>query len=384
MRHDELDITKLRRHRGEKWATYPSDVLPAWVADMDFPTCGAIRDSLNQSIVNGDLGYPTDSAPQAVKEAFAERARARFDWAVEPHRIEVLTDVVQGLYIALSTLSERDEAAIVQTPIYPPFLHAVPETSRRLIINPLRFDGERYRIDFDHLQAVFDRRTRLLLFCNPQNPTGRAFDRRELDQLAAFAVEHDLVVCSDEIHADLVYPGHRHIPFASLAPEIAARTVTLTSASKAFNIAGLRCAVAVFGDDALQQRFNHIPAHLRGGLGSLGMAATVCAWNEGQAWLDDTMSYLAANRDFAANYIAEHLPGIRHSRPDATYLAWLDCRALQLRPDPFRHFLDRARVALSDGAAFGQGGEGFVRLNFATSRAILTQILDRMRAAIEA
>jgi cysteine-S-conjugate beta-lyase len=382
MSFDDLDVTALRRRSGEKWAGFPADVLPAWVADMDFPACPAIRELLDERVALSDFGYPGDGALQSVKERFAARAAERFGWNVEPRRIELLTDVVQGLYVALLTCSEPGEAAVVQTPVYPPFLQAVPECRRRLVLNPLQWNGTAYAIDFEGLGAAIDAGTRLLLFCNPQNPTGRAFSRAELEPLAALVLERDLLVCSDEIHADLVYPGHRHVPFATLAPEIAARTVTLTSASKAFNIAGLRCAVAVFGSDELQARFNSLPAHLRGGLSSLGLAATELAWREGQPWLDEALAYLDANRDYAARFIAERLPQVRHAKPEATYLAWLDCRALPLDPDPARFFLSRARVALSDGAAFGAVGEGFVRLNFATSRTLLAEILERMRAAI--
>lgn len=382
MSWDDLDVAALRRRRGEKWATYPADVLPAWVADMDFPLWPPLGELLAERVALSDLGYPREAALQEVREAFAARAGRQFGWPVEPHRVEVLTDVVQGLYLGLLAFSAPGEAAIVQTPIYPPFLHAVPECGRRPLINQLRWDGATYAIDLDGLRAVIDGGTRMLLFCNPQNPTGRAFSRAELEALAAVVLEHDLIVLSDEIHADLVYRGRIHTPFAALSPEIAARTVTLTSASKAFNIAGLRCAVAVFGSDALQTRFNALPSHGRGGLNALGLAATVLVWRDGQPWLDATLAYLAANRDFAARFVAEHMPRIRHVAPEATYLAWLDCRELGLAPDPFRFFLERARVALSDGAAFGAGGEGFARLNFATSRAILTEVLQRMRTAL--
>ncbi len=382
MNLDEIDLDSLRRRRGEKWSSYPAEVLPAWVADMDFPVCDPLRQMLAERIELSDVGYPTEAALRRVAEVFAERARLRFDWRISPERIEVLSDVVQGLYIGLLTLSEPGAGAIVQTPVYPPFLHAVPECHRRLIVNRLQPTSSGYAIDFDALRARIDRDTRLLLFCNPQNPTGRAFTRGELESLAAIVLRHDLIVCSDEIHADLVYPGHRHIPFASISAEIAARTVTLTSASKAFNIAGLRCAVAVFGSDALQARFNAHPAHSRGGLGSLGLAATALAWSEGQPWLDEVMAYIEGNRKVVAEFVAQHLPSVQHDPPEATYLAWLDCRRLGLAPDPWRYFLDEAKVALSDGAAFGAGGEGFVRLNFATSRPILMNVLERIRGAL--
>jgi len=382
MNLDALDIEVLRQRRGEKWGQYPPDVLPAWVADMDFPLCTPIQTMLEHSVRIGDVGYPIEQTTDDLPTIFARRARQRFDWDVDPQRVELLTDVVQGMYIALTTLSARGDAAVVQTPVYPPFLHAVRECDRRMVVNELRRGERGYEIDFDDLRAGIDAHTRILLLCHPQNPTGRVFSRSELEALAEVVLERDLVVCSDEIHADLVYPGARHIPFATLSPEIAARTVTLTSATKAFNIAGLRCGVAVFGDSALQERFNTLPRHLRGGLSSLGLAATTLAWTEGQPWLDEVMRYLDGNRRLVAEFVAERLPRIRHHLPEATYLAWLDCRDLSLAPDPYRFFLREGRVALTNGAGFGPGGEGFVRLNFATSRPILRLLFERIETAL--
>jgi cystathionine beta-lyase len=221
------------------------------------------------------------------------------------------------------------------------------------------------------------------LLCNPQNPTGRVFTRAELERLAQIAIERDLIVISDEVHGDLVFPGHHHIPIASLGPEIEARTITLTSATKAFNMAGLRCGVAVFGSDALKKRFQVLPSHLRGGLGSFGLVASEIAWTSAQPWLDEVLAYLDGNRAYLAGFVKERLPGITHVSPEATYLAWLDCRALALPQDPFTFFLEHARVALSDGRKTGPGGEGFVRLNFATSRPILSQILERVEKSLE-
>jgi cystathionine beta-lyase len=206
--------------------------------------------------------------------------------------------------------------------------------------------------------------------------------REELEAIARIAVEHDLVVVADEIHADLVYRGGRHIPFASLSPETEARTITLTAGSKAFNIAGLRVALAVFGSEALKRRFVGFERHLRGGLGGFGILALEAAWTHADPWLDEVLPYLEANRDFVAEFVSKELPGVRHFAPEGTYLAWLDCRALELAPSPQRFFLERAKVGLSDGPTFGKPGEGFVRLNFATSRAILTRALEQMAKAL--
>ena len=381
-RFDDIDLAVLRARRGEKWQRYGDDVLAAWVADMDYPPAPAIRAELARMLEVADLGYPTNPSARDLPTQFAERMAERFRWRVEPQRVEVITDVVQGLFVGLWVYCEAGDGAVIQTPIYPPFLLAAAETRRRPVLNTLSPGAERYEIDFDALRASIDPNTRLLMFCNPHNPTGRVFTRSELEQIAAIAIEHDLVVLSDEIHADLVFSGGEHIPLATLGSEIEERTVTLMSASKAFNIAGLRCALAAFGSQELKRRFNSIPRHLRGGINGPGLAATRVAWEQCQPWLDDALVYLEGNRDFLADYLASELPRVRHFRPEGTYLAWLDCRDLDLDTSPYEFFLRDARVALSDGLHFGEGGEGCVRLNFATSRKILAEILERMAKAL--
>ena len=384
---ERLDLARLRRRRGEKWRLYPPDVLPAWVAEMDFPLAAPIRRVLEEALAADDLGYPVNPRPQDLPTVFAARMAERFGWRVDPQRVEVLTDVVQGLYVALDRFAAPGEGVVVQTPVYPPFLHAVRDTGRRLVENPLVEGPARFAIDLDGLRAAIDPATRVLLLCNPQNPTGRVFERGELEALAELALRHELVVVADEIHADLVYAEgtaarRRHVPFATLAPEVEARTITLTSATKAFNIPGLRCAVAHFGSAELRRRFVSLPRHVRGGLGALGLAATAAAWGESQPWLDAVLRTLAGNRAFVAEFVGASLPGVVHHPPEASYLAWLDCRPLALGPSPQRFFLERAKVALSPGEAFGRPGQGFVRLNFGTSRALLGEILERMAKAL--
>jgi cystathionine beta-lyase len=222
-----------------------------------------------------------------------------------------------------------------------------------------------------------------MIFCHPQNPTGRAYSRAELEAVAEFAIRHDLVVVSDEIHADIVYPGNTHIPLASLHPEIAARTITITSATKSFNIPALRCAVMHFGGAALKQRFDsRIPSRLLGSPGVTGVDATVAAWHDGQPWLDEILAQLRANRDWLAQTIEADLPGVTMRLPEATYLAWLDCRALELPCPAGQFFLDHARVGLNFGETFGAQYPGFARLNFATPAPILQQIVTRMIEAV--
>ncbi|NRA02175.1 MAG: putative C-S lyase [Myxococcales bacterium] len=379
-----FDVDSLRARRGEKWRTYPADVLPAWVADMDFPLAGPIQRVLRTATEIQDVGYPVNPRPRDLPTLFSERMRDRFAWEPDPARCEVLTDVVQGIYIALLTLSDPGDGVCTLTPIYPPFLSALEETGRRLVHSSLVQGSRGFEIDFDELGEQIDAGTRILLLSHPHNPSGRAFSREELGRLAELALQRDLLVISDEIHADLVYPGRAHLPFASLGPEVEARTITLNSATKAFNIAGLRCAVGAFGSRDLHDRFLSIPRHVRGGIGSLGLSATVAAWKHSQPWLDHTLVYLRENRDFLAERVARHLPGVVHFPPEATYLAWLDFRALDLPRGPYAFFLENARVALSDGARFGPGGEGAVRVNFATPRPILTELLERMEKAVAA
>ncbi|MDD9802680.1 MAG: pyridoxal phosphate-dependent aminotransferase [Deltaproteobacteria bacterium] len=380
----QLDLAQLRRRRGEKWALFPPEVLPLWVADMDFPVAQPIRQRLQQALDDGDLGYPRHPALTPLRELFAERMQQRFAWQIPPRRVELITEVVQGMQVAVHQFCAPGDGVIVQTPIYPPFLETVHSLKRRLIENPLRHGADGFAMDLDGLRAKASssERARVLLLCNPHNPSGRAFTRAELEAVAEIAVAHDLTVISDEIHADLTYSGRRHIPLASLSPEIAERTLTLYSASKSFNLAGLRCAFAAFGGDDLRARFLQHPRGLRGGLGALGLLATESAWRHGDGWLAELLVHLQSNRDFTAEFLRAEMPGVVHTPPEATYLAWLDCRALKLAPSPCAFFLKQAKVALSDGPDFGAPGAGFVRLNFATSRAILGEALERMAKAL--
>jgi len=382
MNLDDLDIARLRRRTGTKWQKYPGDVLPAWVADMDFPVAEPILALLRRTTEDSDLGYPLSRETNGLPEVFVERMQRRFAWTVDPLQVDLLTDVVQGAYIAIEVFSEPGDGIVIQTPIYPPFLTAVEETGRRLVENRLLETEDGYRIDFAALEDAIDRRTRVLLLCNPHNPTGRVFTRDELARLAGIAIERDLIVVSDEIHSDLTYPGHRHIPFATLGSEVEARTLTLTSATKAFNIAGARFAVAASGSAEIQERFNSVLSHIRGGLGSLGLAAARVAWTECQDWLDEVLIYLQGNRDFIADFLRTEMPMVGYLPPEATYLAWLDCGELELEPSPMEYFLEHAKVGFSEGENFGEVGRTFVRMNFATSRRILTEVLERVAKSI--
>jgi cystathionine beta-lyase len=382
---DRIDLARLRARRGEKWQLFGPDALAAWVAEMDFPLAEPVRQAIEAALALDDLGYPLDHADRdALAEAFAARMTERFAWSPDPGRVEVLSEVVQGIYLAIHQLTDANAGIVVQTPVYPPFLGAVKKLERRMLENPLHDGAARWEIDFDGLRTCAAAGAQMLLLCNPHNPSGRVFTRAELEAIAAIAAAHDWIVVADEIHADLVYEGHVHVPFASLAPEVAQRTLTLTSASKAFNVPGLRCALAHFGSQAMQRRFDRLPRGLRGGTGSLGPAVTLAAWRHGDEWLAAALAYLDANRRHVARFVAERWPAVRHHLPEATFLAWLDCRALGIAPSPHAALLERGRVALSDGAWFGAPGRGCVRLNFATSRAIVDAVLERMDGVLHA
>lgn len=380
-----LSAESMRRGRGIKWRQHPGDVLPAWVADMDFAVAGPVQEAIARLVADQDYGYPWRPPEDLVQAAFAERMRDRFGWHVDPCRVQPVTDLLQAIVAAVLAFSEPGDGVLVQTPAYPPFLSITSDTDRRMIANPLVDDGVRLAVDTEGLRQAIDGQARILLLCNPHNPSGRVLERAELESIGRIAVEHDLAVVADEIHCDLVYPGHSHVPLASLGDEVAARTITINSASKGFNIAGLRCGVMHFGSEALQERFRRaVPNRLLGHPSSFGVDATLAAWRHGQPWLDQVMRALRANRDRLTSWLADEAPLVRYHAPEATYLAWLDCRQLELPgPTAFEFFLQEARVALSPGELFTAGGEPCVRLNFATSPEILDEILERMSGAIQ-
>ncbi len=377
----DFSIPFLRGRRTNKWHKFADDVLPAWVADMDFGVAPPITEAMARLARNQEYGYAAREG--LLAEAFARRMQSRFNWTVDPADAHPIGDLVQASFSSVMAFSEPGDAVVLQLPSYPPFMRAIEDTGRRLIANHMRDSGTRWVLDLAAYDAAPDPRARVLIFCHPQNPTGRAYTRAELEQVATFAERHDLIVVSDEIHADIVYPGGTHIPLASLSPGMAARTITITSATKSFNIPALRCAVMHFGTPALKERFfARIPSRLLGSPGVTGVDATIAAWDEGQPWLDEILLQLQANRDWLMQNLGEALPGVSLRRPEATYLAWLDCSALNLKVPAGQFFLDSARVGLNAGETFGERYAAFARLNFATPAPVLKEIVGRMSDAI--
>ncbi len=346
---------------------------------MDFPVAPAITARL-ADLAARDVGYPRwpTIGRSALPELFAARMDERFAWDVDPGRLHELADVMQGVVLAIHHLTQPGDGIVLHVPAYPPFLRAIEGTGRRVIGVPARVVDGRWTFDHDELDVRLEREpATLLLLCHPHNPTGHVFDRTELTRLAEIAARHGLAVVSDEVHAELVHPPHGHVPLASLGEDVAARTVTVTSSSKAFNLAGLRWAILHAGHDGFRDALRALPPHYLGAPSLMAVAATEAAWTEGDGWLAAVRERLDANRRLLAEILADRLPAVRYLVPDATYLAWLDCRELGLGDDPADEFRRRG-VELSPGPAFGDEGLGCARLNFATSPGVLEQIVTAM------
>jgi cystathionine beta-lyase len=383
---NSLKLDWLRAKTGAKWRRPGADVLPAWIADMDFPLPPPVRAAMDAVLDRGDLGYPDwFDGVSPLAEAFAGRMAQRYGWTPDPGLVRPFDDLIQIVQLVLHLSTAPGDGVALHVPNYPPFLATLDEMRRAPVPIPMRHGPDGWVFDPARLAgAASAGRCHTLLLVNPQNPTGRAFTRAELAGIAEVVVEHDLLVIVDEVHADLVHAPNQHVPFASLGPEVAERTVTITSATKAFNLAGVRCAVGHFGPPALRAALAAQPKDLFGVVSVLGVEATLAAWTDGDDWLASVRAHLHTNRDLLAGLVAERLPGVRFSPPEATYLAWLDCRELGLPVDPAEFFRAQAGVQLSPGPGFGPGGEGYARLNFATSADILTDIVSRMSRALAA
>ena len=377
------DVTEadLRSRPCAKWQHYPEDVLPLWVADMDFPVADEIKAAIVRLLDADALGYGPKPAMPDLRESLVDRLAARHGWSVSVDDVHPLPGIIPGLYLGALVTAGPGEEIVIQPPVYPPFAATVTQSGRVVLENPMVDVDGRATFDLEGLRASITPATRALILCNPQNPTGRVFTREELEGLAEVVLEHRLWVISDELHADLVYGG-AHVPFASLSSAIAQRTITLYGPTKAFNIAGLKIGFAIAQNPALLERLRSRAGYLIPGPTTPSQQAAIAAYRQGDRWLDETMAYLRANRDHLVARLAREAPAIRVRAPEGTYLAWLDLRALDLG-DGLDEALLRAGIGLNPGPSFGTGGEGFARLNFATGRAILDAALDRLIALAE-
>lgn len=386
MTHDFDRVVERRDTDSHKWRKYGPDVVPLWVADMDFRSPEPVVEALRERVEHGVYGYGYNLERSPLHEVFAERLGVLYGWRVPPDAVVLIPGVIPGFNVAARMLTSAGDGVLLQTPLYPPLLRVPGNVGIAMDAADLaRSPDGRYEVDWDALARAVTPRTRFFLLCSPHNPVGRVWRRAELERLAQLCLARGLSIVADEIHGDLVFEGHRHVPIASLAPEVAERTVTLMAPSKTWNLAGLKFGLAVIPNAALRERFAAARADLVYGVNVLGYTAALAAYRHGGPWLAALLRYLEANRDFVVDYARKHLPGVVVAPPEGTYLAWLDCRGAAIPGgDPFAFFLERARVALSDGATFGPGGAGFVRLNFGCPRSLLAEGLDRMRDALAA
>jgi cysteine-S-conjugate beta-lyase len=387
MRYNFDQLLHRRETESAKWRIYPEDVLPLWVADMDFMSPEPVLRALRAAVDHGVFGYPRGLHGDGTElpeyaDVIIERLHDRYAWDIERQEVLFLPGIVVGLNVMGNMFRRQGGSMVVQPPVYPPILTAPDAATLTRLEAPLvrQLDGT-YAIDWDVFAAAFQADTRAFILCNPHNPVGRVFRQDELERMAEICLKQDVLICSDEIHSYLIYRGNQHRPIASLAPEIAQKAITFIAPSKTFNMPGLQASIAIVQNAELRERFQAARQSLVHGINLLGLVAMQAAYSEGQEWLDQLLVYLEANRDFLYDFVGNELPGLNMVKPEGTYLAWIDCRGANLEK-PYEFFLNNARVALSDGAIFGTEGQGFVRLNFGCPRSMLEEALQRMKQAL--
>jgi cysteine-S-conjugate beta-lyase len=387
MNYDFDHVPDRRPTNSVKWNQYDADVLPLWVADMDFPAAEPVLQALQERIEHGIFGYPPTHPKSTelveLRQVLVERMKRLYSWEISAEDLLFLPGVVVGLNLTCHALATPAGSVLVQTPVYPPFLQLAKNAGmqRQEAALARQPDGH-YEIDWEAFERAFTDQMCVFVLCNPHNPVGRVFRKDELERMAEICLRKGAVICSDEIHCDLLFRGQKHIPIASLDAEIARNTVTLMSPTKTFNIAGLQCSFAIVQNKELREMLQHSVEGLVMWVNLMGLTATLAAYRDGQEWLDQVLDYLECNRDSLYEFVKAELPGVEMVKPEGTYLAWLDCRKAGIQGNPYEFFLKEARVALNDGATFGEGGEGFVRLNFACPRAVLEEALGRMNLAL--
>jgi cystathionine beta-lyase len=359
-----------------------------WVADIDFVSPEPVVRALQARAAHRVFGYPVANSPKSaqadeLRQLLVERMHRQYNWLVQPEEIVFNPGVIIGFNLACHALAVAGGGVLMQPPVYHPFLQA-PENAgmQRQEAGLTRQPDGSYAVDFEAFETAIDQRTRLFILCNPHNPVGRVYRKEELERMAEICLRRGVVICSDEIHCDLIYSGHQHIPIAALDPQIARNTITLMAPSKTFNLAGLKFAFAIIQNPELRERYQKSGKGLVGGINIMGWTAGLAAYRDGQEWLDQLLAYLESNREYLYEYVRQELPGISMVKPEGTYLAWLDCRQAGSPGSPGKFFLEKARVAFNDGAIFGAGGEGFVRLNFGCPRSTLEKALERMKQAL--
>ncbi len=380
---DSTTVATLRARGSFKWTAPGPDGLGAAVAEMDFGAAPPILDALAGLSATANFGYLPPPLADELAAACAEFMARRYGWQADPADIHPIPDVIKGLELAITQFSRPGSPVILPTPAYMPFLIVPKFLGREIIQVPMLDDGTGFfTFDLDGIDAAFRAGGHLLIFCNPYNPLGRVFRADEMTQLTELVDRRGGRVFADEIHAPLVYPGQRHIPYATTSETAAGHTLTATSASKAWNLPGLKCAQVILTNEADRKRWADMGVFASHGASNPGVVANIAAFRHGEAWLDEILGYLDDSRRLLAGLIRRHLPGVRYRPPDGTYLAWLDCTALDLPQSPGELITDRARITVVDGPAFGTGGAGAFRFNFATPRPILAEMVGQIAAVL--
>ena len=379
---DRTTPAMLRARGSVKWSAPGPGGFGAAVAEMDFGAAPAILDALAGLSADANFGYLPPFLAEELSAACAEFAKRRYGWDVDPALIHHVPDVIKALELAITRFSRPGSPVILPTPAYMPFLSVPGYLGREIIQVPMRGDRGFFTLDLDGISAAFRAGGHLLIFCNPYNPLGRVFTRQEMTELSAVVERHGGRVFADEIHGPLVYPGARHIPYASTSDLAASHTLTATSASKGWNLPGLKCAQVILTNEPDRQRWDELGLFAAHGASNPGVVANIAAYRHGEAWLDEIVGYLDESRRLLAGLLSRHLPGIRYRPPDGTYLAWFDCAALDLPGSPGELVTSRAQLTVVDGPAFGAGGAGSFRFNFATPQPILTEMVERIAAAL--
>lgn len=373
---DHGSYVGLQRLRSSyKWRAFPDDVLPAFVAEMDFDLAPAVQRALATAVTNSDTGY-TSRSPE-LGQAFSAFAGRRYGWQIDPKNVAKVPDVMSGILEVLRRAARPGAGVVINTPVYHPFFTHITEAGGRVVEAPLARHGRGYEVDFDSLERAFNDAS-VYLLCNPHNPTGLVFSRAQLEQIVALAERHDVTILSDEIHAPLVIGRQQHVPLLSIGENASARTISFHSASKAWNTPGLKCAQAVCNSDSMRAVLESLPEAVTFRTGHLGVIASVAAYTDTSSWLDDLVHALVRSHDLFADLLSEADTGLLHVRPAATYVAWLDCRALELGADPAVVFRERGRIAFDSGLRFGTNGAGYCRATLATDEPTIREMVRRV------
>lgn len=380
MKLEALSLAEMRTHRSEKWRGFPPDVLPLFVAEMDFPLAKPIQDKLLEMVTHSDLGY-LGSIPELGK-AFSSFAKRRWNWDVNSDYVRLCTDVGVGMVEVLRVTTKPGDKVLVNSPIYQNFFNWINETKVELVDVPFLKEGMTYSLDFENIEKQYVAGVKVHALCSPHNPLGRVYSRSELTQIADLAKKYGVIVISDEIHAPLTFPGEEFIPFLAVNQNAAEVGICVTSASKAFNIAGLKSAIIVSQTEKMHELLAKMPmsVHFRSSI--LGAFAAVTAFNEGEEWLDAALSTIESNAHYLKTILNSQIPAAKYEVPKCSYLAWVDVSNLNLGEDPSAVFLEKGRVAFNAGKIYGPNSSKFVRINLATSESVLAEAVNRMAKSL--